>query len=112
MKTIRVEYLTKTASSTDLTKTFEVVNGKIESPKTPNCHAVRITDTVVDMLVPDDFDVSTLGGTIVKSDGSNTLHEFLGHDKTRMVVDKTGTTEEPVKTVITEPVKTTTTSSK
>ena len=47
----------------------------------------------MDILCPDDFDVSVLGGTIVKSDGLTPLHEWMGHQQTPMVIDKQGTEE-------------------
>lgn len=105
MKTIRIQYLTKTECTTDVAKTFivEVNKEPIAKPEFQGCYAAWISDTVVDMLVPDNFDVSKLGGTVVKSDGVNPIHEFLGHKDTPMVIDKSDTREVPVKETIIDP---------
>lgn len=126
-KTIRISYESKETSCADVAKYFEIpdekdggtkerdqgittdqsqaieitpdkdIVGKHLLAKFPDCHGYFITDTLVDFLVPEDFDVSKLGGVIVRSDGSDPLHEWLGHERTPMVVDKSGTLEEPVK---------------
>lgn len=107
-KTVRISYATKEESRTDVAKYFSLdqgreitrndqISGRHLLAKFPECHGYFIDDVTVDILCPDDFDVSQLGGTIVRSDGEAPLHEWMGHEQARMVVDKEGTTEEPVK---------------
>lgn len=90
MKTVRISYATKLAATTDEDKNFTVVSSQFVG-KVPGISGVAIDDTTFDMLVPDNFDVSTLGGTIVIPDRNAPLHEFLGHRTTKIVSDKAGT---------------------
>lgn len=106
MKTVRISYATKEDQVTDVAKTFDISQDvknaepqdKDITAKFPDCYAHFINATTVDMLVPDRFDVSQLGGTIIKSDGLTPIHEFMGHNVTPMVIDKQDTQETPTKT--------------
>lgn len=106
MKTIRVSYLSSVDATAEM-ESFFTLNGVKDNPesKTSGIYGHFLSDTLVDMLVPDDFDPSVIvDGTIVKSDGVEPIHEWLGHDSTPMAVDKAGKTETPVKEESTETI--------
>lgn len=91
MKTVTIQYLTTSAKLTDLGKILSQTVVNESDPLAANgCMAHQIDDVTANLLVPDNFDASQIGGVVLKPTALTIKNVFMGHVQTPMITDKLG----------------------